>query len=112
MLEYMCKELNKKTFIEYSTLYSRKLPYQTSVPVDAKTCVSHLAPFRNGDNLAMKWFHTKVTLTCVEKIHGYRIISDPGRVIRENRNRISGKTMDFSIVVTALNKNERKKVDK
>ena len=59
-------------------------------------------PFRNSDNLAMKLFHTQDTLTRVEKVHGYRTISDPGRAIRENR--IRGKTKDFSIVVGALNK--------
>jgi len=47
-----------------------------------------------------------------KKNQRYRIISDPGRVIRENRNRIRRKTMDFSVVVRALNKNERKTVDK
>jgi hypothetical protein len=77
-----------------------------------KRRVSHLVPFRNGDNLAMKRFHTKDTLTRVEKIQRCRIISYPGRVIHENRNRIRRKTMDFSIVVRGVNKNGRKKVDK
>jgi hypothetical protein len=106
MLEYMRKALNKKAFMNYSTLYSAD--YRSRIEFRwMQRRVSHFIPFHNGANLAINWYPLQDTLTRVEKIHGYRINSDPERVILENRNRIGRKTMDFLTVVGALKKWEK-----